>query len=88
LNTTAKESCMMEYVRRTTTRKILLFLLEHDHCTFNDIAQHSTISWHLSWLQKARIISVRRDVHQTYRLRNKKLVASLIITKLAKILMI
>jgi predicted transcriptional regulator len=68
LNTTAKESCMMGYVRRTPTRKILLFLLKHDQCTFNDIVQHtkkvrSTISWHLSWLRKARIISVRSGVH-------------------------
>ena len=83
LNTTAKESRLMEYVRRTTTRKILLFLLKHDQCTFNDIMQHtkkvrSTISWHLSWLRKARIMSVRSGAHQTYRLRNKELVAILI----------
>jgi predicted transcriptional regulator len=83
LNTTSKESCMIEYVRRTTTKKILLFLLERDQCTFNDIVQHtkkvrSTISWHLSWLRKARIISVKSGVHQTYRLRNKKLVALVI----------
>lgn len=76
LKTTAKESSVMEYVRRTTTRKILLFLLKHDQSTFNDIVQYtkkvrSTISWHLSWLRKARIISVRSGVHQTYRLRNK-----------------
>ena len=83
LNTTAKETCMMEYVRRTTTRKILLFLLKRDQCTFNDIVQHtkkvrSTISWHLSWLRKEMIISVRKDVHQTYRLRNRDIVALLI----------
>ena len=30
LNTTAKESRLMEYVRRTTTRKIILCLLKHD----------------------------------------------------------
>ncbi|MFZ0510179.1 MAG: ArsR family transcriptional regulator [Candidatus Nitrosopolaris sp.] len=83
LNTTAKESRLMEYVRRTTTRKILLLLLKHDQCTSNDIMQHTkkvrlTISWHLSWLRKARIISVRSGVHQTYILRNKDLVAILI----------
>ena len=58
LNTTAQESRIMEYVRRTATRKILLFLLDHDRFTSNDIMQHtkkggSTISWHLSWLRKA-----------------------------------
>ena len=41
LNTTAQESRIMEYVRRTTTRKILLFLLDHDRCTSNDIMQHT-----------------------------------------------
>jgi Bacterial regulatory protein, arsR family len=72
----------MEYIRRTTTRKILVFLLDHDRCTSNDIMQHtrkvaSTISWHLSWLHKAGIISIRNDVPQTYRLRNKNLVGIL-----------
>ena len=82
LNTTAQEARIMEYVRRTTTRKILLFLLDYDLCTSNDIKQHtkkggSTISWHLSWLRKAGIISARSGMHQTYRLRNKDLVAIL-----------
>ena len=40
LNTTAQESRIMEYVQRTTTRKILLFLLDHDRCTSND--HHAT----------------------------------------------
>jgi predicted transcriptional regulator len=82
LNTTAQESRIMEYLRRTTTRKILLFLLDRDRCTSNDIMQHikkvrSTISWHLSWLRKARVISVRTGLPQTYRLREKNLVAKL-----------
>ena len=74
LNITAKEARLIEYIRRPTTRKILLYLLNHDECTFNDIMQHtkkvpSTISWHLSWLRKAMIISVRNGMHQTYRLK-------------------
>ncbi len=82
LNTTAQEVRIVEYVRRTTTRKILLFLPDYDRCTSNDIMQHtktggSTISWHLSWLRKAGIISARSGMHQTYRLRNKDLVAIL-----------
>jgi predicted transcriptional regulator len=82
LNTTAQESGIMEYLRRTTTRKILLFLLDRDRCTSNEIMQHtkkvrSTISWHLSWLRKARIISVRTGLPQTYRLRDKDLIAKL-----------
>jgi predicted transcriptional regulator len=81
-NTTVQESRIMEYIRRTTTRKTLQFLLDHDRSTFKDIMQHtkkgaSTISWHLSWLRKAGIISVRNGMPQTYRLRNKDLVAIL-----------
>jgi predicted transcriptional regulator len=81
LNTTAQESRIMEYIRRTTTRKILLFLLDHDRSVYNDIMQHtkkgsSTISWHLSWLRKAGI-SVRGGKPQTYKLRNKDLVTIL-----------
>jgi predicted transcriptional regulator len=58
LNTTVQESRIMEYIQRTATRKILVFLLDHDRCTSNDIISltkkgASTISWHLSWLRKA-----------------------------------
>jgi predicted transcriptional regulator len=81
LNPTAQESRVMEYIRRATTRKILLFLLDHDRCTSDDIMDTkkgaSTISWHLSWLRKAGIISVRSWLHQVYRLRNKDLVTIL-----------
>jgi predicted transcriptional regulator len=82
VNTTAEESRILEYLRRPTPRKILLFLFEHDRCTYNDIMQHtkkvrSTISWHLSWLRKAGLISVRKKVNKTYRLSNKDLVAIL-----------
>jgi predicted transcriptional regulator len=83
LNMTVKEARLIEYIRRPTARKILLYLLNHDECTFKDIVRHtkkvrSTISWHLSWLRKAMIISIRKGAYQTYRLRNKDLVALLI----------
>src|SRR5215469_18289310 len=83
LNTTFKEARIIEYVRRPTSRKILFYLLNHDECTFSDIVRHtkkvrSTISWHLSWLRKAMIISVRKGMQQTYRLRNRDTVALLI----------
>jgi predicted transcriptional regulator len=82
LNTTAQEARIMVYVLHTTIRKILLFLLDYDRCTSNDIMQYtkkrgSSISWHLSWLRKAGIISARSGMHQSYRLRNKDLVAIL-----------
>jgi DNA-binding transcriptional ArsR family regulator len=76
LNTTAKESRIEEYLRRTTTRKIVLFLLEHDQST-SATYKSTTVSWHLSWLRKAGIVSVRGGLPQTYRIRDKDLVAIL-----------
>ena len=68
----------MEYVQRSTTRKILLFLLDQDrryHAIYKKVG--STILLHLSWLRKALIISVRSGLPQTYIFRDKVLVAIL-----------
>ena len=58
------------------------FVSFYEPIDYNDIVQHtkkvkSTISWHLSWLRNAGIITVRSGVIQTYRLINKGLVARL-----------
>lgn len=79
LKTTAKESRIIEFMKRPTDRRIILFILQHDRCQFNDIELYikrasSTVSWHLSRLREAGIISMRR---QTYRLNNRTLVISL-----------
>ena len=80
LNTTTKESHIIEFMKRPMDRRIILFLLQHECCIFNDIERSmkrasSTISWHLSRLREAGIISMR---HQKYRLKNRALVISLI----------
>jgi predicted transcriptional regulator len=78
LKTTAKESRVIEFMKRPTDRRIILFMLKHERCKFKDIERYikrasSTVSWHLSRLRDAGIISMR---HQTYRLNNRTLVIS------------
>ena len=78
LNTTAKESRVIEFMKRPMDRRIILFLLQHECSAFNDIERSlkrasSTVSWHLSRLREAGIISMRR---QKYRLKNRALVIS------------
>jgi predicted transcriptional regulator len=78
LNTTAKESRVIEFMKRPMDRRIILFLLQHECSVFNDIKRSlkrasSTVSWHLSRLREAGIISMR---YQKYRLKNRALVIS------------
>jgi predicted transcriptional regulator len=90
LKTTAKESRIIEFMKRPTDRRIILVLLEHEGCLFTDIQRYikkasSTVSYHLSRLRKEGIISVGSSTdrlknirYQTYRVRNKALLISLI----------
>jgi len=79
LNTSAKESRIIQFMKRPTDKRIILFLLHREYCPFNDIERYikrvsSTVSWHLTRLREAGIISRR---HQMYRLKNRALVISL-----------
>jgi len=78
LKTTAKESHVIEFMKRPTDRRIIEFILEHERCKFQDIERYikrasSTVSWHLSRLKEANIISMK---HQMYRINNRTLVIS------------
>jgi len=79
LSISAKESRIIEHIRHSTRRKIILFLLQHDRSLFADIKRNirrvpSTVSWHLSRLKESGVISIN---HQTYRLKNRSLVVRL-----------
>jgi predicted transcriptional regulator len=74
-----KEVNILKYVRHTPLRQILLFILEHDLCTFNEIVGHigkapSTVSSHLRRLKEGGVISVRYGEYQLYSLTEKDLV--------------
>jgi predicted transcriptional regulator len=76
------ESNVIGLLRQNTTRKILVYILEHGPCTFNDIVNYtkkvpSTVSWHLSRLKDANIINVVRykqnELYNYYEIKIDKL---------------
>src|ERR671930_1076467 len=83
INISEKESAILKFVRHQPIRQIVLFILEHDMSTFNEIVDHtgkapSTVSSHLKRLKEAGIVSVRYDEYQLYRLASKDLVAEVL----------
>lgn len=71
---------LLPFIRHDVTRQILLFILDHDLCTFSEIVEHtknfpSTISSHLKRLREARILHVHYgERHQMYRIVNREVV--------------
>src|SRR5919197_3756820 len=83
INMPTSESEILGYIRSNGVRQIVMFILEHDLCTFNEIVEHtkkaaSTISWHLKRLKDAGIISIHYghgDYPHLYKLTNRDIVA-------------
>lgn len=73
----AKESDILDYILPITKRKIILYLLEHDKCTFNEIPDYvkKAPSTTPSHLKDAGIIFVFRDNIQ---LKNKMMIARVV----------
>jgi len=74
-----KESDILKYVRHKPARQIMLFMLEHDPCTFNQIVDDirkapSTVSLHLRRLREGGVITVRYGEYQLYSLTNKDII--------------
>ena len=83
VNVSEKESAILKYVRHEPIRQIVLFILEHDMPTFNEIVDHtgkapSTVSSHLKRLKEADIIAVRYGECHLYRLVDRDLVAEVL----------
>jgi DNA-binding transcriptional ArsR family regulator len=84
VNVSDKESAILKFVRHEPIRQILLFILEHDMCTFNEIVDHtgkapSTISSHLKRLRGAGIILIRHgEYHQLYCVAEGDLIAEVL----------
>jgi DNA-binding transcriptional ArsR family regulator len=84
VNVSDKESSILKFVRHEPIRQILLFILEHDMCTFNEIVDHtgkapSTVSSHIKRLRGAGIVLVRHgENHQLYRVVERDLIAEVI----------
>jgi DNA-binding transcriptional ArsR family regulator len=81
---TSNESDVLGYVRHNIARQIIIFLLDHDLCTFNEIVDHtqkapSTISWHLKRLRDSGLVSILfGNDYQLYRVINSTVVRAVI----------
>jgi predicted transcriptional regulator len=80
----ADESQVLGHIRNKVARQIVLFILEYDLCTFNEILKHikkapSTASWHLKRLSDAGIISITYgQEYQLYRVQKSKFVSNVV----------
>lgn len=76
---------VISHLRVHSEKNIILFLLDHDFCTFNEIVKHlrkapSTISWHLKRLCEDGILVVHHGKYNLYRINDKKLVSQMLHT--------
>jgi predicted transcriptional regulator len=77
-------SSVLKFIRHEPIREILIFIMEHDMCTFQEIVEHtgkaaSTVSTHLKRLKDADIVSVRRGEYlQLYQVAKGELVAEVL----------
>ena len=83
VNISDGESAILKFVRHDPVRQIVLYILDHDLCTFNEIVSHtkkapSTVSSHLKRLKEAGIVSIRYGEYQLYRLAEKDQVAEVL----------
>ena len=83
VNIPESESAVLKFVRHGPIRQIVLFMLEHDLCTFSEIVDHtrkapSTVSSHLKRLKKAGFILVRYGEYQLYHLADGALVTEVL----------
>lgn len=70
---------IISHLRVYSEKDIILFLLSHDFCTFNEIVEHlgkapSTVSWHLKRLCEDGILVVHHGKYNLYRINDKELV--------------
>ena len=84
VNIPKEESDIIGCFRNIVTRKIAIFLLRHDWCTFNEIVYHinkapSTVSWHLKRLRDAGILSITYgENRQLYRVVDGDIIANIL----------
>ena len=79
LNIPNRDLKIIPHLRVHSEKDIILFLLGHDFCTFNEIVEYlrkapSTVSWHLKRLCEDGILVVHHGEYNLYRINDKKLV--------------
>ena len=80
----SSETALIEYLRTSTTKKILLTLLEENALTFKQITQNiqmspSTTSFYLKKLVNGNIVKISNNSPKTYSLLMKNKVSNLIV---------
>jgi predicted transcriptional regulator len=83
VNIPTEESDLIGYFRNDIVKQIIVFILEHELCTFDEIVERikkspSTMSWHLKRLKAAGIISVYYGKYQLYKVTNREIVAEVL----------
>ncbi|MEM2760901.1 MAG: winged helix-turn-helix transcriptional regulator [Nitrososphaerales archaeon] len=83
LDVSAKEADIIACLKADTARQIILFMLDHDLCTFNEIVEHtgrapSTVSWNLARLRDAGIMKVRYGEYSLYELTDRQAVTEIL----------
>jgi predicted transcriptional regulator len=79
LNIPTHELNIISHLRVQSEKDMILFILEHDFCSFSEIVEYSkkapsTISWHLKRLCQDGIVAVHSGEYNLYRIIDKKLV--------------
>jgi predicted transcriptional regulator len=82
-NISIQETNIIGCIRQDATRQIILFILEDDLSTFDEIIDHtkkapSTISWHLKRLKEAGIISIQHGRYPLYHVTDREMVAEVL----------
>jgi predicted transcriptional regulator len=83
VNIPTEESDLIGYFRNDIVKQIIVFILEHELCTFDEIVERikkspSTMSWHLKRLKDAGILSVYYGKYQLYKVTNREIVAEVL----------
>jgi predicted transcriptional regulator len=74
---------IISHLRVYSEKDIILFLLSHDFCTFNEIVEHlgkapSTVSWHLKRLCEDGILVIHHGKYNLYQINGKELVKQIL----------
>lgn len=79
INIPSQDLEVLSHLRVPSEKDIILFILDHDLCTFNEIVEYSkrapsTISWHLKRLFQDGIVTVHSGEYNLYRIAERGLV--------------
>lgn len=84
VNIPIEETKIVGCIRSDIVRRIIMFILDHDLCTFYEIVDHtskapSTISWHLRRLKDTGIITSKQyDKYHFYKITNREIVSDVL----------